>query len=237
MSENKDNRIEEIEKEIREIKSTISQINEIASTVEDLKKALIDMRSTINEMENPFNLLKLITDEEGLAKVNEAKPIIERMVKEKDIEKEKSLETILPKVEVEPEKPVEETPEVKFKGEFEKKPLPIMLDFKRMVSLIEWVYTMLDIGFDEDGIRRICEYSEFFGFIPKGSAAYVSNLAGAIRNAKLNNITEDIFTLSIYNIANIMGVKIDQDEVAELIKNFLRSRRLDGAWSKRWGSQ
>ncbi|MEM2342246.1 MAG: hypothetical protein QXX94_07185 [Candidatus Bathyarchaeia archaeon] len=237
MSENRDSKIEEIEKEIREIKSTISQINEIASTVEDLKKALIDMRSTINEMENPFNLLKLITDEEGLAKVNEAKPIIEGIVKEKEVEREKPPEKILPKMEAEPEKPVEEIDEVKIKEEFEKKPLTITLDFKRTISLVEWIYTMLDIGFDEDGIRKICEYSEFFGFIPKGSAAYISNLAGAIKNAKSSNITEDVFTLSIYNIANIMGVKINWDGVAELIKNFLRSRRLNGAWSKGWGSQ
>jgi len=237
MSEGRDNKIEELEKEIREIKSAVNQVNEIASTVEDLKRALIDIRSAISEMENPFNLLKLITDEEGLAKVNEAKPLIEKMAKEKEEEKrEKPSEAILPKMEIEPEKIREETPETKFKEIFEETLTPVKLDFRRTISLIEWVYTMLDLGFSEDSIRKICEYSEYFGFIPKGSAAYISNLAGAIKSAKSNNITEDIFTLSIYNIANIMGVRISQSEVAELIKNFLRSRRLNGVWLKGWAS-
>lgn len=95
MSENKD-KIEEIEKEIREIRSAVNQVSELASTVEDLKRALIDIRSTINEIENPFNLLKLITDEEGLARVNEAKPLLERMAAEKE-KKPSKLKKCLPK--------------------------------------------------------------------------------------------------------------------------------------------
>ncbi|MEM3193790.1 MAG: hypothetical protein QXH97_02255, partial [Candidatus Bathyarchaeia archaeon] len=99
MSENKD-KIEEIEREIKEIKSAINRVGEIASTVEDLKRALIDIRSTISELENPFNLLKLITDEEGLAKVNEAKPLIERMAREREEKKEKSPKMVVSELEV-----------------------------------------------------------------------------------------------------------------------------------------
>lgn len=59
----------------------------------------------------------------------------------------------------------------------------VKLDFRRTMALIEWVYTMLDIGFDEDSIKRICEYSEFFNFIPRGSASYISSLTSAVKRA------------------------------------------------------
>ncbi|MEM2248184.1 MAG: hypothetical protein QXJ46_01545 [Candidatus Bathyarchaeia archaeon] len=232
MSENKD-KIEEIEREIKEIKSAINRVGEIASTVEDLKRALIDIRSTISELENPFNLLKLITDEEGLAKVNEAKPLIERMAREREEKKEKSPKMVVSELEV------GEPPKIEVEKAVETPALapPVVIDFKRTLALIEWIYTMLDIGFDEDGIRRICEYSEYFGFIPKGSASYISNLASVAKRAKSGSIAEDILALSIYNIANIMGVKIDQDEIADLMRNLLRSRRFNGAWAKGWASQ
>ncbi|MBS7607015.1 MAG: hypothetical protein QW502_02400 [Candidatus Bathyarchaeia archaeon] len=237
MSESKD-KIEEIEKEIREIKSAVNQVSELASTVEDLKRALIDIRSTINEIENPFNLLKLITDEEVLARVNEAKPILEKMAAEKE-EKSEQTQKMAPQEKEESKRPEEPLPKPIFREDLREllAPMAVKLDFRRTMALIEWVYTMLDIGFDEDSIRKICEYSEFFSFIPRGSASYISSLASAVKRAKTNGISEDIFTLSIYNIANIMGVKIDQSELSELIKNFLRSRRFNGVWSKGWASQ
>lgn len=233
--------IARIEREIGEIKSALGKLNELEGVIEEIKRGLMDLRATLNEVENPFNLLRFITSEEDLARVNETKPVLEKIVKEKGVPQEPATPPKGgEKEEREAKTAIEEhtkeanyieRPHVTYKKDF------TGLDFRRTLEIIEWIYSMLDMGFDEDSIRSICQYSEFFNLLPRGSAQYISSLSSVVKRAKSNNITEDALILGMYGLANIMNLTLDRSEIIGLIRSLLRNRRFNGECFKAWASQ
>jgi hypothetical protein len=92
-------------------------------------------------------------------------------------------------------------------------------------SIVQWVYTMLDLGFDEESIRRICDFCEFSNFMPKGYGEHVSNLVGALVRARSQNLSAEEVILSIYGAANASGVKMDPQDLSGLIMRVLKKCR------------
>lgn len=234
-------RIERIEREIGEIKSALGKLDNIEKVIEDLKRGLMDLRATLSEVENPFNLLKLITSEEDLAKINEAKPVLEKIVVKEKAPEASTENTEAARSASEERgreetytKPISHTKEISATHTGEPPP---RLEFKRIVELIEWIYTMLDLGFDEDCIRSICQCSEFLSLVPKDFAQHITSLFSAVKRSRSNNISEDTFILSIYSLASITGLAPNNWNAADLVKIFLKSKRLNGACNRSWGSQ
>jgi hypothetical protein len=91
---------------------------------------------------------------------------------------------------------------------------------------------MLDLGFSEKSIRKICDYCEFFCFMPKGYSEHVSNLVGAVARARSKGLSEEEFILSIYGAAYAVGVKVDSKDLSRLILGVLEKNKA-AASSKR----
>jgi len=224
---NKENeKIERLEKDLEKLKTSVEGSSlEMNKTVEDLRKAVIDIRSAVSEIENPFNLLRVITNEKDLDRMNKAQPLVEKI---KIREETANIEE--PKFEAKPGEEVKEVTEkppdkeeVKEAG-LESTTFP---NFKYGSSLVSWIYTMLDLGFDQESLRSICQYCEYIGLIPKGSSIYVSNLVGAIIEARANGLSEEEVILGIYTVAKAAGTKIKPDDTSEVLIQILKRSRLE----------
>jgi len=128
-------------------------------------------------------------------------------------------ETIKPENELIPEKKVLERGG---KEEMTNNPLDGIGSANKGTSLVQWVYTMLDLGFDEESIQRICDYCEFSDFMPKGYSQHVSNLVGAVVKARSQNISVEEVILSIYGAAQAAGVRTDPQGLSGLIMRVLK---------------
>jgi len=263
---NENARIGEVEKDVKKLKSDVDNFMALKNTVEDLKNTIVDIRSLLSESQNPFNLLQLVTSEEDLNKVVQAKPIIENKLLAKEqvatreqaatkLEAKGASETQMPPA-CEPKK-AEETgfavesyvdtkdsanfpsaPEIEktenkitTEKEIEERggkermtgnPLEGMGSVSKGTSIVQWVYTMLDLGFDEESIHRICDYCEFSDFMPKGYGEHVSNLVGAVVRARSQNLSAEEVILSIYGAANASGTKMDPQDLSGLIMRVLK---------------
>ena len=98
----------------------------------------------------------------------------------------------------------------------------------KRISIIHWIYKMLDLGFDERSIRKICDYCEFSSYMPKGYSEHISNLVGAIVRARSQKISAEEFILGIYSAADAVGVKIDSKDLSGLMINVLRKNKMSG---------
>ena len=151
---------------------------------------------------------------------------VESYVETKDIVETKNTaiappicETIKPETELISEKQVLEQGG---KEKMANSPLDGIGSANKGTSLVQWVYTMLDLGFDEESIQRICDYCEFSDFMPKGYSQHVSNLVGAIVKARSQNISAEEVILSIYGAAQAAGVKTDPQGLSGLIMRVLK---------------
>jgi len=221
-----EDRVNKLEEEISRLKANVqSSSDEIKQTVEDLKKAVVDIRSAVSEIENPFNLLRVITSEKDLEKLDKAQPIIEKIqvIKEKDKEEAREEE---PKA-----TPITEKEAEKVQKQVEEQVAEINLEtwspnFKHSFSLIRWIYTMFDLGFDEDSLKRICQYCEYFGVIPKGSSVHISNMIDALTDAKSRGLSEEDIMLAMYMAAEALGVDVKAEKIHELAINVLKRNRM-----------
>jgi len=57
--------------EVAELRSDVDKISEeLKMAVGELKKSIVDIRSAVSEIENPFNLLRVISSEKDVKKLN-----------------------------------------------------------------------------------------------------------------------------------------------------------------------
>jgi len=195
----------DLQSEFEKFKSEVNKvISGLKKEIEDLKNAVIDLRTSLSEVENPFNLLATLAGEEGGKKLSEAMHKKEKEKVERDLEKElKVAEKPLPP----PPQLGREVPEVSFDSS---------------IALIKWVWTLLDLGFDEDDVRRLSSYCEFFGLLPRGSSRFISEVASAVNKARSLNLSEEMVALSIYGAAKASGVKIELEDITDIVFNALR---------------
>jgi hypothetical protein len=242
-----------VEKEVKKLKADVEGAIGLKGTVDDLKNTIVDIRALISEAQSPFNLLQFITNEEDLNKVIQAKPIIERkMLAGKTAEAANvasprgfAVETVnegkgTVQVETAPlaaneknendaktstENIVEEQHEERSQQAFSSLEEVGFADASKNTSIIHWIYMMLDLGFDEKSIRKICDYCEFSGFMPKGYGIQVSNLVGAVVKARSQNLSAEELILSLYGAASAAGVKTNTEDLKRLIVNVLKKSK------------
>jgi hypothetical protein len=246
-------RIDEVEKEVKKLKSDVMSFMELKSTVEDLKNTIVDIRALMSETQNPFNLLQFITDENDLNRVIQAKPLLEKKLgkdkakaaeavgaarKEVGFAVESQVEGKEAGVVEATGNDVEEGEEIMDKVEnenqVEKEEVCGVVEESSVnntsggIAIIHWIYKMLDLGFDERSIRKICDYCEFSCYMPKGYSEHVSNLVGAIVRARSQKISAEEFILSIYSAADAVGVRVDSKDLSGLVIDVLRKNKMSG---------
>jgi len=249
-------RIDEVEKEVKKLKTDVESFMELKNTVEDLKNTIVDIRALMSETQNPFNLLQFITDENDLNKVIKAKPLLEKKLAKDGAVEAKAAEAVgaarkevgfavesqvgdkeVAVVEAtgnDVEKGEEIMDKVENENQLEKEEVCGVVEESNVnntsggIAIIHWIYKMLDLGFDERSIRKICDYCEFSCYMPKGYSEHVSNLVGAIVRARSQKISAEEFILSIYSAADAVGVRVDSKDLSGLVIDVLRKNKMSG---------
>jgi len=209
-------KVKEIEAGLSEVRKEFGRTSEdMKSTVSSLQNAVIEIRSAVSEIENPFNVLRLITSEkdlEGLpgtrvADVRRNLPKLEEDVHQRH-------ETI-----AEEEIIVEEEDSVI---------IPPTSTSRAGLTLLRWIWGLIELGLDEEDIASLCRYCEYIGYLPDGSARHVAALAPMAVKARNRGTSREELVLNIYAAASVSGVEIMQDDVNEAILDVLRLARENG---------
>ena len=234
-----------MEKEVGELKESIPRtIEELREAVNSLKNTVVEIKSAVSELENPFNLLRVITSEEDIARLAEARrrlatkstPPTQKAVQETGqnkasravaVEKRK-VEEVVGEEEPKAEEVVrEEGPIIEEVKREEEKPPEVTLPlptagFETGVSIIKWVWTLLDAGMDQEDVIDITKFCEFLGFLPPRSGEYVTYLINTMIKARVGGLNLDEFLLIIYSAARAAGIRIEMRELEETAFKLLR---------------
>jgi len=207
-------RVEKVESEIKKISTDLS------SVVSDLKKSIIDVRSAVSEIENPFNLLRAISSEKDLKKLNSERQRLgmktltlgqpeepaeeEREEKEEEVFKPPSMTAPLE----EEEKSTERTAPP---------PSP-----KTGFGHLKWIWSLLDLGMTPKGITQLSEYCEHIGYLPPNSTEYISFLAFAADKARKKGLNKEQLMVSMYEAAMASGVEVKLEDMSEIVSVAIR---------------
>ncbi|MBX5321398.1 MAG: hypothetical protein QHH12_06535 [Candidatus Bathyarchaeota archaeon] len=213
--------------EIEKLKYNVEKLSEELNTaVAELKRSIIDIRSAVSEIENPFNLLRVISSEKDLKKLNsERLPSgVKSLVLGKPEEKpEEKAEEGVPKPSIEMLAPLpKETLETR---EAKAKPLEEIREEPRLKAelppsgavYLDWVWSLLDLGFTPEDIKQISQSYERLGFMPEGVNEQVYSLAVAAEKAKSKGLTKSKLLLNMYKASVISGVRVGVEDVKRLI--------------------
>lgn len=203
--------------EIEKLRFNVEKLSEELNTaVAELKRSIIDIRSAISEIENPFNLLRVISSEEDLKKLKKLSsdrfpPGVKSLFLGKPEEKpEEKVEESIPKPPIEnlaplPKEEIREEPRLKAE-------LP-----PSGAVYLDWVWSLLDLGFTPEDIKQISQSYERLGFMPEGVNEQVYSLAVAADKAKSKGLTKSKLLLNMYKASVISGVQVGVEDVKRLI--------------------
>lgn len=206
--------------ELDKLRSDVDRISqELRSAVNELKKSIVDIRSAISEIENPFNLLRSVSSEEDLRKLDrkrlppgvkslvlgkpEAAPGEEKAPEEKLEEKPRLLEE-------KPELPPPAEPMIE-------EPQRQAPQFQPKSAYLDWVWSLLDSGLSADDVLQFAQACESTGYLPAQSSEHVYSLALACERVRLKGFTKSQMLLSMYRGAVTSGVGIGSDDLEKLI--------------------
>lgn len=208
-------RVEKVENEMSKISENLNTV------VSELKKSIIDVRAAVSEIENPFNLLRVVSSEKDLKKLNnmrsKLRPEVKSLVLEKPEEKVEK-----PEEKEEPELVQKETPLFQEKEEEEKEKVSkergvLPPSFKAGFGHLKWIWSLLDLGLTPEDIMEFSKYCEYVGYLPANCSEYIFDLANIAKKAKSKGIGEDQLMLNMCEVAIISGVKIEFGDVSDLI--------------------
>jgi len=210
---------EKLRNEISRVESEMgSALESLKGELQGIKDSIVEMKAAISEMENPFNL------------VNAA---IQGDIREGDIRsgqpgEGRSDDRLGSGGEVESETEAggetEAKPEAKPEAEFQggagdRLPLP---SFRVSISLIRWVWTLLDLGFDEKDITKLSRYCEFFGLLPRNSSNLIGEASSAVNKARSLGLSEEALALGFYGAARGSGLRLANEDLADILFKMLR---------------
>lgn len=221
VQEGKKTRNEVLRDEFEKLRSDVDKISqELKSTVNELKKSIVDIRSAVSEIENPFNLLRSISSEEDLKKLNRRRlpPGVKSLVLGKPekgvapeeekpeqkppfLEEEKPETPLLAEREIEEPKPPAEAPEMPTIGP----------------NYLDWVWSLLDSGLSADDVLQLARAYEFMGYLPSQSSEHIYSLAVACERVRSKGFSKNRLLLNMYRVAVASGVKIGLDDVEKII--------------------
>jgi len=210
--------------EIEKLKFNVEKLSEELNTaVAELKKSIIDIRSAVSEIENPFNLLRVISSEKDLKRINSerlppgvkslflGKPEEKREEKEEEQVPPEPLAEQVPKAET-----VEaEESKVELRPELEERQ-PFVVRLPPGTAYLDWVWSLLDVGFTPDDVKQLQSY-ERLGFLPQGCSEQLYSLAVAAEKAKSKGLTKTKLLLNMYKASVISGVQISVEDLKRLI--------------------
>ncbi|MCS7124408.1 MAG: hypothetical protein NZ932_03200 [Candidatus Bathyarchaeota archaeon] len=235
---------EKEKEEIERLKFNVEKLSEELNTaVAELKRSIIDIRSAVSEIENPFNLLRVITSEKDLKKLNHERlpPGVKSLVLGKPEEKVEEKEGAVPPpaalqipetetLKVEEAREAEEGLKAEEKAGVEEYRQKVKR-FPHGTAYLDWVWSLLDVGFTPEDIRQLSLSYEHLGFLPEGCSQQIYSLAVAAEKAKSKGLTKGKLLLIMYKASVISGIGISIEDLRRLIT--IAERRVIGKTAKR----
>jgi len=217
-------RVEKVESEVSEVKSNIQKIStDLSSVVSELKKSIIDVRAAVSEIENPFNLLRTISSEKDLKKLNmDRKRLgIKSLSLEKPEEEEKEeLEPLSMPSSMHSPMPPSMPPSLEEEKPIERVSPPPSP--KTGFGHLKWVWSLLDLGLTPKGITQLSQYCEHIGYLPLNSSEYISFLAYAADKAKKKGLNKEQLMVSMYEAAMASGAEMHFEDMNEIVSVAIR---------------
>ena len=211
-------KVKEIEEGLSEVRKEFGRTSEdMKSTVSSLQNAVIDIRSAVSEIENPFNVLRLITSEKDLEGLPGTRAADERMRLPKPEEY----------IHQRHETSAEEYPEIIVEEEDSVR-IPPTSTSRAGLTLLRWIWDLIELGLDEEDISSLSIYCEYIGYLPDGSGRHVAALAPMAVKARNRGMSREELILNIYAAASVSGVEIMPSDVNEAILDVLRLARENG---------
>jgi hypothetical protein len=220
------------ENELAEIRSDVNKLSDdLQTTVTDLKKSIVDIRSAVSEIENPFNLLRTISSEKDLKKINGerlpsgVKSLIVGKPQENggsngEIKEESVASNIEPQPSPEPEPQPQPTPKAEIEEETPKTESQMEVQSKppqASSAYIDWIWGLLDSGLKAGDIQQLACCCEFLGYLPAQSNEFIYSLALAAEKFRGKGLHKGHMLLNLYKAAAISNVKVGWEEVEALI--------------------
>jgi hypothetical protein len=223
------------ENEIAQIKSDVNQLSDnLQTTVTELKKSIVDIRSAVSEIENPFNLLRTISSEKDVKKLNGerlpegVKTLILGRPQEngaagnaiKENREAPEPENIEPACSPEPQpKPPtqpkkenpEETPKTEAPSVAEQRPPKISSAY------LDWIWDLLEVGLKAADIQQLACSCECMGYLPAQSSEFLYSLAVAAELVRKKGLTKAHLILNLYKAAAISKAAVGWEDMDALI--------------------
>lgn len=213
--------------ELDRLRSDVDRTSqELRLAVDDLRKSIVDIRSAISEIENPFNLLRSVSSEEDLR----------RLERERLPPGVKSLVLGKPEKASEGEKP-EEKPRLLERPELPPPAEPMIEEVQRRAQFqlksayLEWIWSLLDSGLSADDILHFAQACESTGYLPLQSSEHVYSLALACEKVKSKGFKKKQMLMSMYRGALISGITLgseDLEMILSIAEGRLKSVKAEG---------
>jgi hypothetical protein len=216
--------------EIDKIKSEVNQLSDnLQTTVTELKRSIVDIRSAVSEIENPFNLLRTISSEKDMKKLNGerlpqgVKSLMLGNHQENGSAGNGNKETAEAKnVDQQPSpEPKTRTPSKNETNEetlkTETQPKSRSKPTKINSSYLDWVWDLLDVGLKAVDVHQLACSCEFLSYLPAQTSQFLYSLAVAAETLREKGLTKAHLLLNLYRAAVISKANVDWEDMEGLI--------------------
>jgi hypothetical protein len=185
---------------------------EVKTAVGDLKKSIADIRSSVSEMENPFNLLREVSNEKEIENIAGGKlPTgVKSLILGKQQENDESEKEPIPESEnITQMESVIEKPK--------KMLIPLPQKSPKSSAYLEWIWNLLDAGLTAENIRQLACTCELMNYLPSQTNVLIYSLAVTAEKIRELGFGKGQLLLFIYKAAAISKTTLDSEDMEALI--------------------
>jgi hypothetical protein len=199
--------------EISALRTDVEDLSsEVQTAVGDLKKSIADIRSSVSEIENPFNLLREVSNEKEIENLKgEGLPVgVKSLILEKQEKNETQEEKLEPK-------PVEPPKEAVIKERTNRMLIPLPQNSAKASPYIDWIWDLLDAGLTPENIRQLACSCELMNYLPHQASILIYSLALTAEKMRSVGFTKGHLLLFLYKAAAMSKTNLDPEDMEALI--------------------
>lgn len=199
--------------DINALRSDVDDLSsEVKTAVIDLKKSISDIRSSVSEIENPFNILREVSNEKEIENLTGKLPLgAKSLILGKEQENnEEQKETNADLENIDQTEPVIEKPKKMLI------PLP-QKSTKPSSAYLDWIWNLLDAGLTAENIRQLACTCELMNYLPPQTNVLIYSLAVTAERIRALGFSKGHLLLFIYKAAAISKTTMDPEDMEALI--------------------
>jgi hypothetical protein len=220
--------------EISQLRADVDHLSDdLQSTVGELKKSIVDIRSAVSEIENPFNLLRTISSEKDVKKLNGERmpPGVKSLIlgDEQESSIEEPQEAPKPKS-IKPQPVQASNPQPSQTSQTPPKTETSMQESQKdalspahsqpsrtSTAYIDWIWNLLNSGLKPSDIHQLACSCESLGYMPSQTNEFIYSLAVAAEKLREKGLTKGHMLLSLYKAAAISKANMGWEDMEALI--------------------